>query len=63
MQHLNIERQPQNGVMAMFDTSTLSFDIAPAATFEDLAERLARRRHRHDGALISVAVKICSQGE
>ena len=61
MRHLDIDRPPKNRVMAMFDASALSFDIAPAATLEDLAERLAYLRNWHDGALIGVAVRVRSQ--
>lgn len=58
MRHLDIERPAQNRVMAVFKAGALSFDIAPAATLEDLAERLADLRVRQDGGLISLAVRV-----
>ena len=59
MRHIEVERPTQNHVMAMFDDGALFFDIAPAATLEDLAARLAHLHGRDDRALISVAVMIC----
>lgn len=56
MRHLNHEHPTPNRVVAVFEGSAVSFDMASAATFEDLAERLSRLHDRHDGTLISVAV-------
>jgi hypothetical protein len=41
MQRLRIERPTQNHVMAALEDSALSFELPPAATLEDLADRLA----------------------
>lgn len=60
MRHLHVERPPQNRVTAVFEASALSFELPPAATFEDLAERLADLGDRHDGTLISVDVRMRS---
>jgi hypothetical protein len=35
------------------------FDLSPAATFEDLSERLAQIVERHGDTLVSVDVRIC----
>jgi len=58
MRHLDIQNPTQNRVMAVFKAGALSFDIAPAATLEDLAERLADLRDWDDGSLVSVAVSV-----
>jgi hypothetical protein len=55
MHHLNSERQPCR-VMAIFEASMLSFELLPAATVGDLAERLADFACKDDGILISVDV-------
>ena len=60
MQRLRIERPTQNHVMAVFEDSALSFELPPAATLEDLADRLAHLSERHGGALISVDVRVNS---
>lgn len=59
MRYLDVQRSTQNRVMAVFKDSAFCFDIAPAATLEDLVARLAHLRGRRDGALISVAVMVC----
>jgi hypothetical protein len=58
MRHLNHEPPAPNRVVAIFEGSAVSFDMAPAATFEDLAERLSYLHDRHEGTLISVAVRF-----
>jgi hypothetical protein len=60
MQHFSIERPTQNHVMAVFEASALSFELPQAATFEDLADRLAHLSERHGGALISLDVRVSS---
>ena len=59
MRHPETERPIRNRVTAVFDDGALFFDLAPAATLEDLAARLARLHGRRRRALISVAVVIC----
>jgi hypothetical protein len=58
MRYLQSDRPVPNHVVAVFEGSAVSFDMAPAATLEDLAERLAFLHDRHDGTLISVAVRF-----
>ncbi len=58
MRRLARERPAPNRVVAVFDGSAVSFDMAPAATLEDLAERLAALDDRYDGTLISVAIRF-----
>jgi hypothetical protein len=59
MRHLDVQRPAQSRVMAVFQDGAVSFDIAPAATLEELAARLARLRGRRSGALIGVAMMVC----
>ena len=59
MRHLPTERPARNRVTAVFDDGALVFDLAPAATLEDLAGRLAHLHGRRGRALISVAVMVC----
>jgi hypothetical protein len=63
MQRLEIGRLPKNRVMALFEGSAISFDMAPATSLLDLAERLSGLGGRHDGALISVTVRVDSKNE
>jgi len=58
MRHLRSEHPAPNRVVALFEGAAVAFDVAPAATWEDLAERLAFFRDRRDGTLISVAVRF-----
>jgi|GEM_PF-3975648 len=51
MQHLNSEHTTPNRVVAVLLASAVS-------TLEDLAERLPYLHDRHDGTLISVAVRL-----
>jgi hypothetical protein len=60
MQRLHVERQTPNHVMAVFETSALSFELPQAASLEDLADRLAHLSERHGGALVSVDVRVNS---
>jgi hypothetical protein len=60
VQHPLIGHPTQNRVMAMFESSAAVFELPRAATLEDLAGRLARLSERHDGALISVDVRVSS---
>jgi hypothetical protein len=58
MQNPHIEHPTQNRVMAVFESSAAVFELPRAATLEDLAGRLAHLSERHDGALISVNVRV-----
>lgn len=58
MQNTHIDHATQNRVMAMFDSSAAVFELPQAATLEDLAGRLAHLSEGHDGALISVDVRV-----
>jgi hypothetical protein len=58
VQNPHIEHPTQNRVMAMFESSAAVFELPRAATLEDLAGRLAHLSERHDGALISVDVRV-----
>ena len=60
MQRLRIERPKQSRVKAVFESSAAFFELPRAATLEDLAGRLAYLSERHDGALISVDVRVSS---
>ena len=60
VQHPHIGYPTQNRVMAMFESSAAVFELPRAATLEDLAGRLAHLSERHDGALISVDVRVGS---
>jgi hypothetical protein len=60
MQHLNVERQPRNCVMAIFETSVVSFELPPAATLKDIAVRVGEFRRKQDGTLIRVDVRVQS---
>ena len=60
MQNAHIEHPIQNRVMAMFESSAAVFELPRTATLETLADRLARLSERHDGALISVDVRVSS---
>jgi hypothetical protein len=51
---------PLNRVTAAFETGAISFELPLAATLEDLAARLADLGDRHDGALVSVDVRMQS---
>jgi hypothetical protein len=48
----------QNRVMAMFESGAAVFELPRAATFADLAGRLAHLSEGHDGALMSVDVRV-----
>ena len=61
MQRLRIERPKQNRVIAVFESSAAFFELPRAATLEDLAGHLAHLSERHDGALISVDVRVSSE--
>jgi hypothetical protein len=54
-----VEKTPPNQVIAIFDARAVLFDLSPAATFEDLSERLAQIVERHGDTLVSVDVRIC----
>lgn len=58
MQYPHIQHPTQNRVMAMFESSAAVFELPRAATLEELAGRLAHLCERHDGALISVDVRV-----
>jgi hypothetical protein len=58
VQNHHIDHAAQNRVMAVFASSAAVFDLPPAATFEELAGRLAHLSEGHDGALISVDVRV-----
>ena len=51
----------QNRVMAVFESSAAVFELPRAATLEDLAGRLAHLSAGHDGALVSVDVRVGSR--
>jgi len=44
--------------MALFESGMARFELQPAATLGDLADRLARLGERHDGALLRIDVKL-----
>ena len=58
MQDPHIGHATQNRVMAVFESSAAVFELPRAATLEDLAGRLAHLSEGHDGALISVDVRV-----
>jgi hypothetical protein len=58
VQNTHIDHATQNRVMAMFDSSAAVFELPQAATLEELAGRLAHLSEGHDGALISVDVRV-----
>jgi hypothetical protein len=58
VQNTYIDHATQNRVMALFDSSAVVFELPQAATLEDLAGRLAHLSEGHDGALISVDVRV-----
>jgi hypothetical protein len=58
VQNPHIEHPTQNRVTAMFESSAAVFELPRGATLEDLAGRLAHLSERHDGALISVDVRV-----
>ncbi len=60
VQNPHIEHPTQNRVMAVFESSAAVFELPRAATLEHLAGRLAHLSERHDGALISVNVRVSS---
>ena len=62
VQNPQIEHPTQNRVMAVFEASAAFFELPRAATREDLAGRLAHLSERHDGALMSVDVRVGSGG-
>ena len=47
--------------MAVFESSAAVFDLPKAATLEDLAGRLAHLSEGHDGALVSIDVRVGSR--
>jgi hypothetical protein len=47
--------------MAVFESSAAVFELPRAATLEDLAGRLAHLSEGHDGALVSVDVRVGSR--
>jgi hypothetical protein len=61
MQRLEIGRLPKNRVMALFESSAISFDMAPKASLLDLVERLKNLGINHDGALIGVTIRLSSK--
>jgi hypothetical protein len=61
VRNLHINHQMQNRVMAVFESSAAIFELPRAATFEDLASRLAYLGERHDGALASVDVRVSAR--
>ena len=60
MRRFCTDRPTHNHVVAMFETSALAFELAEAATLEDLADRLAHLSERRGGALVSVEVRVRS---
>ncbi len=61
VQNHHIDHAMQNRVMAVFESSAAIFELPRAATLEDLAGRLAHLSERHDGALMSVDVRVGSR--
>lgn len=58
MQNPHHNHATQNRVMAVFECGASVFELPRAATLEDLAGRLAHLSERHDGALVSVDVRV-----
>jgi hypothetical protein len=58
MQDPHIGQATQNRVMAVFESSAAVFELPRAATLEELAGRLAHLSEGHDGALMSVDVRV-----
>ena len=58
MQNHHIDLATQNRVMAVFESSAAVFELPRAATLADLAGRLAHLSEGHDGALMSVDVRV-----
>ena len=50
---------PANQVIALFNASTLSFNLEKGATFADLAACLDRLGEPHDGKPTAVFLKLC----
>jgi hypothetical protein len=61
VQNPHIDHAPQTRVMAVFESSAAVFELPQAATLEDLAGRLAHLSEGHDGALMSVDVRVGSR--
>jgi hypothetical protein len=61
MQRLEVESVPRTRVMALFEGSVVSFDMRSRTSLMDLVERLADLGGKHDGALISVAVRVAAK--
>jgi hypothetical protein len=57
MRHPPIDLSTENHVRAVFATSTTSFDMSRAATFEDLADRLCRVGEHHVGPLTAIRIE------
>lgn len=58
MQNFSAEQPTLNHVTAVFDVSTLSFELPQASTFRDLANHVACLTERHGGAPSSVDVRV-----
>jgi len=61
VQNLHTGHATQNRVMAVFESSSALFELPRTATFAELAGRLAHLSEGHDGALISVDVRVSSR--
>jgi RNA polymerase sigma-70 factor, ECF subfamily len=61
MQHHRAEQPTLNHVTAVFDVSTLTFELPRAATYAELADRLAGLSERYGGAPSSVDVRVGPQ--
>jgi hypothetical protein len=61
VQNLHTGHAMQNRVMAVFESSAAVFELPRTATFAELAGRLAHLSEGHDGALMSVDVRVSSR--
>lgn len=61
MKHIQWETPPYCRVTAIFQTDSAFFELPPAATFGDLADRVDRlSRQKHD-ALVGLSVMLAAQ--
>lgn len=58
MRHPSIQGPPPSRVMAIFETGATVFQLARSATIAELAVHLARLAGQHDGALVSVEIRV-----